>query len=234
MKGASINFANVIWDADDVLHGRGWVLQRNRDTWFRLTLLILIFGMTYGAIMGTFGCLTFDGWFSERRWQVVYSAVKVPLLLSVTFAICLPSFFVVNTLLGLREDFRRAISALIAGQAAIAIILVSLAPLTALWYASSDDYHQAILFNTMVFGIASLTGQLVLRRNYQSLIMRDARHRKLLYVWIVSYAFVGVQMGWILRPFIGSQEAAVQFLRPEAWDNAYVYVLRILWQAIFG
>ena len=45
----------------------------------------------------------FDG---PRVWQVVYSAVKVPFLLFTTFLLSLPSFFVVNTLLGLRPDFQ--------------------------------------------------------------------------------------------------------------------------------
>ena len=55
----------------------------------------------------------------SRIWQVVYSAVKVPFLLLATFVISLPSFFVINTLLGLRGDFPHVLRALIvdAGRA---------------------------------------------------------------------------------------------------------------------
>ena len=45
-------------------------------------------------------------------WQVVYSAVKVPFLLFATFGLSLPSFLVINTLLGLRADFARVVRAL--------------------------------------------------------------------------------------------------------------------------
>ncbi len=45
----------------------------------------------------------------QRLLQVVYSAVKVPFLLMATFVLSLPSFFVVNTLLGLRSDFARVL-----------------------------------------------------------------------------------------------------------------------------
>ena len=65
---------------------------------------MLIFGFAYGAAMGSFG-----GVAGERAWQLLYSAVKAPLLLLATFAIGLPFFFVLNTLYGLRRDFREAL-----------------------------------------------------------------------------------------------------------------------------
>ena len=43
-------------------------------------ILIVVFGMFYGGVMGTYG-----GVAGERVWQVVYSAVKVPFLLVATF-----------------------------------------------------------------------------------------------------------------------------------------------------
>jgi hypothetical protein len=52
-----------------------------------------------------------------RQLQLLYSAIKVPILLLVTFAISLPSFAVINTLLGLRSDLRAAMSALLDTQA---------------------------------------------------------------------------------------------------------------------
>ncbi len=101
--------------------------------------LIVLCGLVYGGVMGAFGGLF---------WQVVYSAVKVPLLLLATPAAQrLPSYLVVNTLLGVRADFAEALRAIAASQATVTIVLVALAPLTLLWYASSTAYHAAILFN---------------------------------------------------------------------------------------
>jgi hypothetical protein len=31
---------------------------------------------------------------------------------------------------------------------------------------------------------------------------------------------VGIQMGWVLRPFIGNPLATVQFVREDSWSNA--------------
>src|SRR5690606_620363 len=117
------------------------------------------------------------------------SAVKVPMLLGVTFMLSLPSYFVVNTLLGLRDDFGEAVRALAAAQAGLTIVLAAFAPVTLLWYASFDNYNGAILFNAVMFGIASLSAQALLRRYCRPLIQRDPRHRLLLRAWLVIYAF---------------------------------------------
>src|SRR5829696_1564831 len=163
---------------------------------FLLTVLI-VYGLLYGATMGTFG-----GVRGERALQVLYSAVKVPLLLLVTFGLSLPSFFVLNTILGVRDDFPHVLRALVATQAVLTTILASLAPFTAFWYASSADYPAALLFNAAMFGVASVAAQWMLRRSYRPLIAANPRHRTLLRAWLVIYAFVGIQMAWVLRPFV--------------------------------
>jgi hypothetical protein len=216
--------------AQNVLRAKPWVVQEGRPAkkLAQLGLMVAVFGITYGAVMGSFG-----GVLGERFWQVVFSAVKVPLLLLGTFALSLPSFFVVNTLFGLRSDFSQSLRALLATQAGLTIILASFAPFTVVWYASSSNYQGAILFNTLMFGCASLSAQWLLRRFYEPLIRRNPRHRILLRAWLVIYAFVGIQMAWVLRPFIGYPDAPTQFFRQDAWGNAYVRLANILW-TFFG
>lgn len=184
-----------------------------------LVLLVVVFGVAYGAVMGTYA-----GPRGPRVTQMVFSGMKVPLLLLLTFAISLPSFFVLNTLLGVRDDFGDAVRALVATQAALTIILASLAPITGVWYFSIAGYREAILFNALMFGIASVAAQFLLRRLYRPLIERNPKHRLLLRAWLVVFAFVGIQMGWVLRPFIGDPRAPTKFFRSGAWGNAYVEV----------
>jgi hypothetical protein len=212
----------VLRQADLILRGE----QSSRDL-PRLMLLVLIFGMFYGAVMGTFSATSLD-----RLLQIAYAAVKVPILLLVTFLISLPSFFVLNTLMGLRSDFADAVRALITTQAGLTIVLASLAPFTALWYATSADYSVAILFNAFMFALASFTAQFLLRRRYRPLIQRDPKHRILLRLWLVIYVFVGIQMGWVLRPFVGSPLAETRFFREGAFSNAYTYVGNLIWNVL--
>ncbi len=203
-------------EVDNVLGGR----PSARSWW-----LVVACGLAYGAVMGSFG---------GRPGQAFVSAMKVPLLLITTVALSLPSFFVLNTLLGLRGDFGLVLRALIASQAGLTVILISLAPLTAVWYASTSNYHAAILFNAGMFAVSSFGSQNLLHRAYRPLIARNARHRALLRIWLFFYAFVGIQMGWILRPFIGSADQPVQFLRTDLWDNAYMIVGGMIWNLFTG
>ncbi len=196
---------------------------------FVLAALIVCFGMLYGGVMGTYGGID-----DLRILQVVYSAVKVPFLLMATFALSLPSFFVVNTLLGLRSDFGRVVRALMATQAGLTVILSALAPFTAFWYVSGSEYQAAILFNGVMFALASFSAQWMLRRDYLPLIEKDPKHRWMLRVWIAIYVFVGIQMGWVLRPFIGDPRIPVQFFRENSWSNAYEIVIQMIWDVFRG
>lgn len=206
---------------DDFLRGHGIFSPEaplsRRLRW--LMVLLVVCGLFYGAVMGAYSGLT-----PTRLHQLFYSGVKVPLLLLATFALCLPSFFVINTIAGLREDFGLALRAIIATQSCVTVVLASLAPFTAVWYLSSTDYQAAILFNAVMFGVATIAAQVVVRRYYAPLIRRSPRHRQLLRFWFVLYSFVGIQMGWVLRPFIGDPHLPVAFFRSGAWGNAYVVV----------
>lgn len=185
------------------------------------TVLIVIFGMLYGAVMGMYGGI-------GAIEQITYSALKVPILFGVTFLICVPSYFVLNTLLGLRGDFDQAVGALALSQAGLTVILASLAPYTALWYCSTDHYRAAIFFNGLMFAVASFTSQAILWRLYAPLIARDSRHRLMAFVWLALYVFVAIQMAWVLRPFIGDPRAEPEFLRPNSWSNAYVAIANMV------
>lgn len=190
-----------------------------------LLLMILLFGATYGAAMGTFG-----GHAHPRLLQMLFSAIKVPLLLLASFGLSLPSYFVLNALLGLREDVGDAIRALLATQACLTIVLCAFAPFTLFWYAGFPDYDQALGFNMLMFAGASITGQFLLRRLYRPLIAKNLRHRALLRLWLFIYAFVGIQMGWLLRPFIGDPTLPTRFLREDPWGNAYVLTAARIWE----
>jgi hypothetical protein len=221
--------STVLLQADAVLRARPTPL---RGAWSARGLgdlvgLVILFGLFYGAVMGSFGGVT-----GGRALQLLYSAVKVPMLLLVTFAISLPSFFVLNTLLGLRQDFAWATGALVSAQAGLTIILASLAPMTGLWYCSTPDYHSAVVFNGIMFAVASLGAQTILRRLYRPLIERNARHRLLLRLWVVIYTFVAVQMAWVLRPFVGDPESPTSFFRAGAWGNAWEVIARLVWDVI--
>jgi hypothetical protein len=222
---------SLLRGVDDFLRGRGVFASEARAAGRLAWLLaaVLIAGAVYGVAMGTFSGLS-----PGRYQQLVYSGLKVPLLLLATFAICLPTFAVLNTLAGLRDDFADALRAVVAAQSAVAIALTSLAPFTLLFYLSCADYQAALLFNGLMFGLAWVAGQVVARRYYAALTRRDPAHRAMLTAWLVLYVFVGIQMAWVLRPFVGNPGSPVAFFREGAWGNAYVVVGGIVWSVVRG
>lgn len=191
--------------------------------WRGLLLTIGALGFVHGAVMGSF---------DARPLQALYSGIKVPLLLGTATLLCLPSFFVANTLLGLRDDFAAACRGLLATQATMAMVLASLTPATALLYLSTDNYRLVLMANGLTFALAALGGQRTLARHYAPLLARNPRHRAALRSWLLLYVFIAIQLAWMLRPFIGYPGMRTQFLRPGGLDNAYVIVLRALWRLL--
>ena len=184
---------------------------------------ITLAGAVYGAVMGSF---QLDS--AERGLLVLFGAIKAPLLVFATTLICLPGYFTLNTVLRLRPDFPAAAGAIIQGQAALTVALASLAPITRFAYICGLDHRQAILFNAAMFALATAVAQVVLLRQFRPLIARNPRHRLTLWAWVILYAFVGIQAGWMLRPFIGTPGKPVTFVREEPFSNAYVVIASLI------
>ena len=153
------------------------------------------------------------------------------MLLLATFALTWPAFAVISTLVGLREDLGFMTGLILSSQAAIAIILLSFAPIVLLTYVSAlhsqTTYSAAVLLNFVFFAFASLASQWTMRRNLGSFATGDRRHSLMLWFWVILYGFAGIQMAWIMRPFIGQPNTKTTFFRAESWDNAYIKLIEI-------
>ncbi|MAG55716.1 MAG: hypothetical protein CMJ83_05450 [Planctomycetes bacterium] len=211
-------------DADSLLRVRGaFAVDTAAVPWRRLLTVLVVSGFFYGAVMGSSNL---------RLLQMLFSGLKVPVLLLGAAVCCLPSFFVVNTLLGLRDDFAAACRGILAAQATVGVVLLGLAPITAVVYASTGDYAFAVTWNGGMFLVAALGGQLTLIRHYRPLVTRDPKHKIGRASWLVLYVFVTIQLAWVLRPFIGYANLPTRFFRADTWDNAYVVVVQTVLRAL--
>lgn len=205
-------------DLDGILRAEGRFAPDARPVPLaRIVLCVALGGMAYGAVMGSFGL---------RPLQMLYSTLKVPLLLLGTSAIVLPSFYVLNCLLGLRDDFAAALRGVFGAQSIMAIALASLAPVDAVGILSTADYETVMRVNFALFGLATLAGHVGCEKFYRPLVLADRRHQIARWAWTVLYVFVGIQLAWVCRPFVGDPGAPTTFLRDDAWSNAYVVVAR--------
>lgn len=188
------------------------------------------------VVLGVLGCALAGAALgaSSGEWALaLFAAVKVPLLIALTAALCLPSFYVVNTVLGLRDDFALVCRGMFAAQATLGVMLGALAPMLVFLSLCTDDPYAVTLLDALQFGAATWAAQQVLARHYRPLIARNPRHLVALRGWLVLFAFTGVQLAWVLRPFRGTEGFGVEFLRAEAFtQNAYVvlfeHVARLL------
>jgi hypothetical protein len=214
----------VLQDIGDMLGARGSLAPgTERVRWGSLPFWIVGAGLLYGAVMGAY---------SLRALQMLYSSLKVPILIAISGLVCLPNLLVLNTILGLRQDLGAVLRGAVMAQGTVCVCLAALAPITAVAYLSLDVYGEAVLFNGAVFLMAALAGQVTLSRHYRPLIERNARHRIARDMWLGLYVFVAIQMAWVLRPFVGDPEQPTRFFRADAWSNAYVEIAELLWREL--
>lgn len=183
---------------------------------------IAIVSPIYGFAMGSFNLDL------SRTLYPLFSACKLPIMIFATSLLCLPGYFALSTVLGLRNDLHAALRAIVSSQAAFTLTLASLATFTLFLYANGITHRAAILVNGFMFLVATAVAQAILRKHYAPLLARSRKHAFMLCYWLVAYVFVGVQMGWMLRPFIGTPGIPPTFFRAEPFSNAYIVVLRLI------
>lgn len=215
------------------------VLFMNFDATFRQSLspsspadlgrsqlaFVIAGGAWQGALMGSYAL-----WNGGSALFLVWGALKVPLLLGLSGALCLPILRVLSMLLGIGDEFQTATRALIGVQVAFASVLVALSPLIVLFYASGASYQGALRVNILAWVFAALVAGWRAKGQLAPQLKREGKLKRLGAWGFALWAFVAVQSGWCLRPFIGQPDAPPQFLRSDALSNAYVG----LWKLVNG
>jgi hypothetical protein len=202
-----------------------WVTRR-----FALHIAVIVLGAgLYGATMG---------WWRDPQ-QAVYVAIKFPLIiLLVTLGNTLINGMLAP-LLGLDIRFRQSFSAIVMSFTVTSAILGAFSPIMAflVWNASdissagSLAYNFILLAHVAVIGLAGVAGnarlfQLLWRLGGSRMIAS-----RVMFAWLSGNLFLGSQLTWILRPFIGSPTLSVEFLRNNAFHgNFYEAVFRSLRQ----
>ena len=197
--------------------------------WSELPSLVVFIGLAcalYGSVLA--------GWRSPRL--ALYVAAKLPLLFLGTAAFVAVFNWMVAALLGSGLSFKSTVFAVFAAMAIGGWILLALLPvalfflLCAMPAAGSHDEmqfaHNAILMTHIVLlATAGFFGNVALLHGLRRLVPAPSAAPRLFLGWLLAFAFVGTQLSWILRPFVGSPFYPVEFLRPDALDrNFYEFI----------
>lgn len=161
----------------------------------------------------------------------VYVGIKLPFLIFLTLLCNGLLNGLLSILLGSDLGFRQSILALLMSYAILALILGALAPvsfffLVNLPVAESEEgskmAHAAyLLFNTVLIGYTGITANLRLYRFLSSFCPSPKVARLTLFSWLAGNGFLGAQFSWILRPFFGSPDLEVAFLREDPFNGTF-------------
>ncbi len=175
----------------------------------------------YGAAMG---------WWRSPQ-QAFCVALKFPLIMLLTAGGNALINGMLAPLLGVNISFRQSFSAILMSFAVTAAILGAFSPLVAFMVWNSPPmsgarsaqlaYDALLLAHVFIIAFAGSAGN---ARLFQ-LLVRLGRGRKaglrVLAAWLASNLFLGSQLSWIMRPFIGSPNLPVEFLRANAFHGNF-------------
>jgi hypothetical protein len=197
--------------------------------------VIIVGAGLYGAAMG---------WWRDPQ-QALYTALKFPFIILLTTAANALLNAMLAPLLGLNIPFRQSFSAILMSFVIAAAILGAFSPLMAflVWNAppmssatpSESTYNFIKLTQVAVIAFAGITGNVRLFQLLSRLSGRRAVASRVLFAWLAGNLFLGSQLSWILRPFIGSPSLPVEFFRATAlhgnfYENVFHSLLQILHQ----
>lgn len=192
------------------------VSQMRRDV-----LLVVVGAGLFGAALGSW----------RDPWQALYAGLKLPLILLLTATGNALLNVMLAPLLGLRIAFRQSFLAILASFALAATILGAFSPLAAfvIWNApplTADANHSAthaaiLLLLVGVIAFAGIAANLRLLQLLRSLAGGQGGAWRVLIAWLAVNLFFGSQLSWVLRPFIGSPNLPVEFLRAQAFNGNF-------------
>jgi hypothetical protein len=177
------------------------------------------FLLLYGAVMGS----------SHSLWQTLSSAFKLPILFLATLFVCVPSLYFFGLLFGSRQSLRQNLALILTAVTVTSVLLLSLAPITLFFLLTAPNQYQFFkLLNVGIFAISGLMGVVFL---YQGMkVVSDASsegantRKWVIIMWMFAYAFVGSQMAWTFRPFVGAPGVEFELFR-QLGGNFYTNVI---------
>jgi len=179
----------------------------------------IAFFALYGAVMGA----------NTSFWQTLSSAVKLPILFIATLFICVPSLYFFSLLFGSNQSLNQSLAVILTAITVTSVLLLSCAPITVFFLLTAPQYQFFKLLNVFVFAISGLMGVVFLYQGMKVISnseLEGARSRKwVLIFWMFVYAFVGSQMAWTIRPFIGAPGAPFELFR-QLGGNFYTNVMQ--------
>ncbi len=172
-----------------------------------MLLSSIVFLALYGAVMGS----------THSLWQALSSAVKLPALFLATLVVCSPTLYFFNVLFGSNQSLTQNVTLILTAITVTAVLLLSFAPIVLFFLLTTSGYQFFKLLNVGIFAMSGWMGVLFLSQGMQVVSAAgkegSSSRRVVTWLWILLYGFVGSQMAWTLRPFIGAPSMKFELFR---------------------
>lgn len=205
-----------------------WLEERD-SRWLWICALTILLGCgLYGGVVGLW----------RAPIQAVFTAIKMPLLILLTCGANALLNGILAQVLGSGLGFRQTSLVILMSFTIAALVLAALSPVALfiqvnappLDSASRGTGHSIVLLTDVFFiAYAGIVANRRLLRLMVHLCPTPAIATRIFWSWLAGNLFLGAQLSWVLRPFIGSPGIAVQFLRNDPLrGNFYEAVFRAL------
>ena len=158
----------------------------------------IVFLALYGAVMGS----------THSAWQMLSSALKLPILFLATLIICSPTLYFFNVLFGSNQSLTQNVALILTAITVTSVLLLSFAPIVVFFLLTTSNYQFFKLLNVAIFSVCGIVGVVFLSQGIKIVSAGGKEgaqtRRVVVWIWIVVYAFVGSQLAWTLRPFVGA------------------------------
>lgn len=181
-------------------------------------LLLVLFSFLYGVSMGAYHSVA----------QAVAAGIKVTVLFSLVLVICFPAFFIIQYIIGSRLAVWQMISIVLSGFLLTTAIMLSFIPVTVFFLLTGGNYYFLQLLHIIVFLLSGVFGMKTIVD-----ALRHACEKRAVYpqtgvvvfrFWVVIMVFVGIQLAWNLRPFLGDRGQPFELFR-EYEGNFYAALI---------
>ena len=190
-------------------------LERRDPAWLATCAAVIILGCgVYGAVVGMW----------RAPLQAVYTAVKMPLLIFLTCGGNALLNGLLAQVLGAGLTFRQSSMAILMSFTIASLVLAALSPVALFIMLNTPPLGSAargvghsvtLLCDVLFIAYAGVIANRRLLWLLRELCATPDAARRVFWSWLAGNLFLGAQLSWVLRPFIGSPHLPIQFLRDD-------------------
>lgn len=162
-------------------------------------------------LVGALACFVLYGvaaGFFAGGASLLLAAFKVPLIILLTFLLCIPSLYVFGAMAGADWTGRRFLTMLSGFAATLGLLLVALLPISWLFSVSSRYLASAVWLHFFLWALALIFGW-----RFLGVALQESGAKSGLFLWLVLFLLVSMQVATVVRPVLVWEEGSALFVQ---------------------